>query len=195
MQQLFANLFAAQNALTDAQDELARTKDLLTKEQLAEKEDQIAQLEDQIEDLNDQLAEVSVVDISNYAVTMKTSFPYTGKAIRPAVKVSGLNESFYTVSYSNNKKIGTATVTITAKGDKYKGTITKTFRIVKAANTLMVKGKTVKVKYKKLKKKAQTLRVTKVIKVHEERPGQTEPKQKHPATRRSPSTRRPARSR
>lgn len=163
MQKLFANLFAAQNALTDAQDELARTKDLLTKEQLAEKEDQIAQLEDQIEDLNDQLAEVSVVDISNYAVTMKTSYPYTGKAIKPAVKVSGLNESCYTVSYANNTKIGTAKVTITAKGDKYKGTITKNFKIVKAANTLKVKGKTATIKYKKLKKKAQTLSVKKVI--------------------------------
>lgn len=165
MQQLFANLFAAQNALTDAQGELARTKDLLNKEQLAEKEDQIAQLEDQIEDLNDQLAEVSVVDISNYAVTMGASFPYTGKAIKPAVKVSGLNESCYTVSYANNTKIGTAKLTITAKGDKYKGTITKTFKIVKAANTLKVKGKTATIKYKKLKNKAQTLKAAKVIKV------------------------------
>ena len=165
MQQLFANLFAAQNALTDAQGELARTKDLLTKEQLAEKEDQIAQLEDQIEDLNNQLAEVSVVDISNYAVTMGASFPYTGKAIKPAVKVSGLNESCYTVSYANNTKIGTAKVTITAKGDKYKGTITKTFKIVKAVNTLKIKGKTATIKYKKLKKKAQTLKAAKVIKV------------------------------
>ena len=36
--------------------------------------------------------------------------------------------------------------------------------IVKAANPLTIKGKTAKVKYKKLKKKAQSLAVTKVIK-------------------------------
>ena len=156
-------LFAAQNALTEAQNALARTRDILTKEQIAQMEDQIAQMEDQIEDLNNKIAEISVIDISNYAVTMKTSFPYTGKAIKPAVKVSGLNESCYTVSYANNTKIGTAKVTIKAKGEKYKGTITKTFKIVKAANTLKVKGKTAKIKYKKLKKKAQTLSVKKVL--------------------------------
>ena len=163
MQQLFADLFAAQNALTEAQNELARTKDVLTKEQMAQMEDQIAQLEQQIEGLGDQLAGVSVVDINNYAVTMPASAPYTGNAIEPAVKVSGLNESCYTVSYSDNKEIGTAKVTITATGDKYKGTITKTFEIVKAANPLKVKGKKAVVKYKKLKKKAQTLAATKVM--------------------------------
>ena len=163
MKKLFEDLFAAQNALTEAQNELARTRDLLTKEQVAEREDQIAQLEDQIENLNDQLAEVSVIDISNYAVTMKTSFPYTGKSIKPDVKVSGLNESCYTVSYVNNTDIGEATLTIKAKGDGYKGTITKTFNIVKAANTLKVRGKTAAVKYKKLKKKAQTLNNTNVV--------------------------------
>lgn len=165
MKQLFANLFRAQNALTDAQNELTRTRDILNKEQLAELEDQIAQMEQQMEDLNDQVAELSVVDISKYTVTMKTSCPYTGKAIKPAVKVSGLNESCYTVSYSNNKKIGTATVIIKAKGDRYTGTIQKTFKITKGINTLKVKGKTATIKYSKVKKKAQTLKVAKVIKV------------------------------
>lgn len=75
-QQLFANLFAAQNALTEAQNELARTRDVLGKEQMAEMEDQIARLEQRIEDLVEQLAEASVVDIGNYAVTMQASFPY-----------------------------------------------------------------------------------------------------------------------
>ena len=152
----YARLINAQNALADAQA-------ILEKEKNEKYQEQIAQLEQQIEDLNDQMSRVSVVDISNYAVTMKTSFTYTGKPIRPAVKVSGLNSACYTVSYVNNTKVGTARVIIRAKGSKYKGTITKTFRIVKAANTLKVKGKTVKVKYKKLKKKAQKLGVTKVI--------------------------------
>ena len=34
----------------------------------------------------------------------------------------------YTVSYKNNKKVGTATITIKGKGD-YAGTVTKTFKI------------------------------------------------------------------
>ena len=54
-------------------------------------------------------------------------------------------------------------VTITAKGENYKGTITKTFEIVKAANPLKIKGKTATIRYKKLKKKAQTLTANKVI--------------------------------
>lgn len=94
---------------------------------------------------------------------MKTSFPYTGKAIRPAVRVSGVNESCYTVSYANNRKIGTARVTIRAKGDRYRGTITKTFRITKGVNTLKVRAKKTTIKYKKLKKKSRKLRAGKVI--------------------------------
>lgn len=34
------------------------------------------------------------------------------------------------MAYSNNKKVGKAKVVITAKGSKYKGKITKTFKIV-----------------------------------------------------------------
>ena len=36
----------------------------------------------------------------------------------------------YTVSYANNKEIGTATITITGKGS-YTGTVKKTFKITK----------------------------------------------------------------
>ena len=158
LEEAYAALVNAQNALEEAQA-------ILAKEKQAELEDQIGDLEQQIEDLNEQLAEVTVVDISGYAVTMKSSYPYTGKAIKPAVKISGLNESCYTVSYSNNTKIGTAKVIIKAKGDRYKGTITKTFKITKGINTLAVKGKTATVKYKKLKKKAQKLKVAKVIRI------------------------------
>ena len=133
-------------------------------EQKAQLEEQIEQLKGQIDDLDESIAELSVIDISNYEVTMGTKFTYTGKAIEPAVKVSGLSESCYTVTYSNNTNVGTGKVTITAKGDGYKGTITKTFMIVKAANPMTVKGKTAKIKYRKLKKKNQTLTVSKVMK-------------------------------
>ena len=58
---------------------------------------------------------------------------YTGKNITQSitVKYNGKtlkNGTDYTVSYSNNKKVGTATVKITGKGS-YTGTITKTFKI------------------------------------------------------------------
>ena len=46
-----------------------------------------------------------------------------------------------------------------------KGSITKTFTIKKAANKLTVKGKTVQIKYKKLKKKAKVFTRKKVLKV------------------------------
>jgi hypothetical protein len=58
---------------------------------------------------------------------------YTGKAITqtPTVKLGGKtlkSGTDYTVSYKNNKAVGTATVTITGKG-AYNGTISKTFKI------------------------------------------------------------------
>lgn len=58
---------------------------------------------------------------------------YTGKAIKPAVTVtlSGKtlkNGTDYTVAYRDNTNVGTATVTITGKGD-YTGTVTASFRI------------------------------------------------------------------
>ena len=45
----------------------------------------------------------------------------------------------------------------------YDGQITKTFTIKKAANPMTTKAKTATVKYKKLKKKNQALKVSKVI--------------------------------
>ena len=58
---------------------------------------------------------------------------YSGSAIKPTITVKNgtttlKNGTDYTVTYSNNTKVGTATVTITGKGN-YIGTITKTFTI------------------------------------------------------------------
>ena len=58
---------------------------------------------------------------------------YTGKAIKPKVVVKYgdiklKKDRDYKVSYSNNKKIGKATVTIKGKGN-YTGTVKKTFKI------------------------------------------------------------------
>lgn len=63
----------------------------------------------------------------------ETSPTYTGSALRPEVKVSsaaaGLKAgSDYTTSYTSNVNAGTATVTITGRGN-CSGTVTKTFNI------------------------------------------------------------------
>ena len=72
--------------------------------------------------------------ISKASVTLSTStYAYDGKAKKPSVtvKLNGKtlkNGTDYSVTYSNNTKVGTATVKITAKGN-YTGTISKTFKI------------------------------------------------------------------
>ena len=162
----YEKLVRAQNALADAQEALNRTQQVLSDDEKAQLQEKIGELEDDVQDLNEQLAKARVIDISNYAVTLSgTSFGYTGKAITPKVKVAGLSASDYIVAYSNNVKVGTATVKITPIKKKYKGEIKKTFKITKGTNTLKVKGKKATVKYKKLKKKNQSLKVSKVIKV------------------------------
>lgn len=60
---------------------------------------------------------------------------YNGKEQKPAVTVTGLTaDTDYTVAYANNKDAGTATVTITGKGN-YTKSIEKTFKIKKKAIT------------------------------------------------------------
>ncbi len=61
---------------------------------------------------------------------------YTGSAITPVVTVKDGETTLekgteYTVTYSNNTNVGTATVTVTGIGN-YSGTITTTFNIIKA---------------------------------------------------------------
>lgn len=63
------------------------------------------------------------------------TFTYNGSAYTPEVTVTGLTEDKdYTVSYSNNTNAGTATVTISGKGN-YSGALSKTFIIGKANGT------------------------------------------------------------
>ena len=65
---------------------------------------------------------------------------YSGKAITMRVTVKNgstpliLNKD-YTVSYKNNKNVGTASVVIKGKGN-YTGTVTKTFKIIPKKTTL-----------------------------------------------------------
>lgn len=63
-----------------------------------------------------------------------SSMEYTGKSLKPAVTVKNGSTKLkagtdYTVSYSANKNLGTATVTVKGKGS-YTGTVTKNFKIV-----------------------------------------------------------------
>ena len=77
---------------------------------------------------------LSRISISKANVTLSTStYAYDGKAKKPGVtvKLSGKtlkNGTDYTVSYSNNTKVGTAKVTITGKGN-YTGSVSKTYSI------------------------------------------------------------------
>lgn len=96
----------------------------------------------------------------------RTSYTYTGKAITPKITVANASEALaadnYTVTYSKNTNVGTATAKVTLKGN-YSGSVSKTFKINQAANPLTIKEKTATVKYGVLKKKNQTLAATKVI--------------------------------
>ena len=77
---------------------------------------------------------LSRISISKANVTLSTStYAYDGKAKKPGVtvKLNGKtlkNGTDYTVSYSNNTKVGTAKVTITGKGN-YTGSVSKTYSI------------------------------------------------------------------
>lgn len=74
--------------------------------------------------------------MSNATITLnKTSFTYTGQAIKPTVTVKYNNKTLkkgtdYTLEYKNNINAGTATVTIKGKGN-YKDTVKLTFTIDK----------------------------------------------------------------
>jgi len=76
------------------------------------------------------------VDISTGTVSSISNMEYTGDAIKPSPTVKYGSTTLkkntdYTLSYSNNENVGTATITITGTGI-YKGTLKQTFKIVKA---------------------------------------------------------------
>ena len=67
---------------------------------------------------------------------------YTGKTVKPGVTVKNGSTTLvegkdYTLSYKNNVKIGTATVTVKGKG-KYSGSKKLTFKIIPGTTTLKV---------------------------------------------------------
>ncbi|MBQ2093452.1 MAG: hypothetical protein II190_02590, partial [Ruminococcus sp.] len=76
----------------------------------------------------------AATDISGGTVTLAAaSYTYSGAAKKPGVTVKYGTKTLtsgtdYTVAYSNNTNVGTATVTVTGKGS-YKGTKKATFKI------------------------------------------------------------------
>jgi len=85
--------------------------------------------------------EIAKADISSAEITYDAGpYGYTGKEWKPEVAVSFNDAALtadtdYTVSYENNINAGTATVTVTGKGN-FTGTASKTFTINKAGLTL-----------------------------------------------------------
>lgn len=100
---------------------------------------------------------VEKADISNAKISEIKTQTYNGKNIQPNVTVKNGSKTLtkgtdYTVKYSNNKNIGTATVTVTGIGD-YQGAKATTFTITPAkVNTTVksTKAKTAKVSIKKV---------------------------------------------
>ena len=93
-----------------------------------------------------QHTETEVIYMASNITLAGTSFAHTGKEIRPAVTVKDskgavIAASNYTVGYSNNINPGTATATITFKGDKYAGSVRKSFTIAEAASLTLNKSK------------------------------------------------------
>ncbi|MDO4400048.1 MAG: hypothetical protein Q4D27_03750 [Coriobacteriia bacterium] len=108
----------------------------------------------------------SLADATVSGIAKKT---YTGKALTqtPTVKVGGATlkqGTDYTLAYKSNKNVGTATVTIKGTGN-YSGSVAKSFKIVKAANTLKVTAKKPALKASSLKKKAQVIKKAKAYTV------------------------------
>jgi hypothetical protein len=82
---------------------------------------------------------VKEIDIKDCTFSSVSSQTYTGSAITPAVTVSYngktlTNGTDYTIAYSNNVNVGTATITITGKGN-YTGSKSTTFTIIKPVPT------------------------------------------------------------
>lgn len=111
------------------------------------------------------------VDITGKTVRLSAAnYTYNGKVQRPeVVSVGGMtlkNGTDCTIKWSNDspKDAGTYTVTVTGKGI-YKGSANASFSIAKASSPFKAKARRVKTKYRKLRKKALTIKRAKAIKL------------------------------
>ena len=112
---------------------------------------------------------IKSIDIGNSQVSGYDDQPYTGSEVKVPI-VLKLNENKleegvdYTLSYADNVEVGTATITITGIGN-CSGSFSVTFKITQAPNTLSVQSGKKSIRYKKLRKKTQTISLPKVAKV------------------------------
>ena len=112
------------------------------------------------------IAPMSIDDVEGLILS-QTAFTYNGKAQKPKVVSTKLKEGTdYIVTWSDDPSIipGNYELRIDGKGN-YGGWTWAEYMINKAANPMTLKGKTAKVKYSKVSKKAQTIKRAKVIKV------------------------------
>lgn len=92
----------------------------------------------------DKYFNIGNMSIENAVVSSISNAIYTGKEIKPVPVVNRdgvelIEGKDYTLSYTNNMNAGTASVIIDGTGN-YTGSITKTFTIKKAANTITAKS-------------------------------------------------------
>ena len=112
-----------------------------------------------------QKTSVSALDVA----ISDSSYTYDGKAKTPGVTVIDDGDTLtegkdYTVTYAAGRtNAGTYSVTVTGIGG-YTGSVSRSFIINKAVNPMKLKGKTVKLKYSKLRKKNQKIKIGKLIK-------------------------------
>lgn len=97
------------------------------------------------------------VKMPNCSISMPNKYTYKGKAVVPKVKITYkgkelVKDKDYTISCKSNTKIGTASVTITGKGN-YTGSVKKTYQITlgtPAVTSVKTSGKdAVKLTWKK----------------------------------------------
>lgn len=118
------------------------------------------------------VAKMESVPVDALKAKTYTGVPLTQDLSKIVLGEMTLTEGIdYEVEYQDNINAGAALVLLHGKGN-YIGTKIKTFVIEKADNPLAAGPKTAAVKYSKLKKKAQTLAVTKVISFTKEAEGE-----------------------
>ena len=112
-----------------------------------------------------------VTSITNADVKLdKTGFIYNGKEHTPKVSVTLEGKSLkegvdYEVSYNDCTNAGYGYVKVTGIGAYHSSTFSDDFRIDKASNPLKVKARSVSLKYSKLRKKAQSVTCSKLMKI------------------------------
>ena len=108
---------------------------------------------------------IAAMNVSMLTISSPADAAYTGKAITPELTVKRgtkvlEKDTDYTLSYKNNINAGTATVTVTGKGN-YTGSVSKTFKITaKSIAKASVTGLTSKVYTGKAIKPAVTVKLS-----------------------------------